>query len=89
MIALTTLYNGYIDRQKLTEKKNNWVYSSSPPLKWIGTIFKKIKKSFEVREQDETEGSQKISERDRRGHRGVYRNEYLDHSLAIRISEKG
>ena len=41
------------------KKKNNWVYSSSPPpppLKWIGTIFKKIKQSFEAGEQDEQTG---------------------------------
>ena len=32
MIPVSTLYNEYIDRPKLTEQKNPiWVYSSSPP----------------------------------------------------------
>ena len=30
MIPLTTLYDGYIDRPKLSDKKPIWVYSSSP-----------------------------------------------------------
>ena len=34
MIPLTTLYDEYIDRSKLTEqKKTQFVYSSPPPLK--------------------------------------------------------
>ena len=32
MIPVSTVYDEYIDRQKLTEqKKPIWVYSSSPP----------------------------------------------------------
>ena len=37
MIPLTTLYDGYIDRPKLTEQKNPFEYLVPPPLKWVGT----------------------------------------------------
>ena len=37
MIPVSILYDEYIDRRKLTEKKPIWVYSSSP-LKRVGTI---------------------------------------------------
>ena len=42
MIPLTTLYDDYIDRPKLSEqKKNPFDYIVPPPLKWVGTIFLK------------------------------------------------
>ena len=37
MIPLTTLYDDYIDRPKLTEQKNPFEYIVPPPLKWVGT----------------------------------------------------
>ena len=39
MIPLTTLYDDYIDRPKLTEQKNPFEYIVPPPLKWVGTII--------------------------------------------------
>ena len=38
MIPLTTLYNDYIDRPKLTEQKNPFEYIVPPPLKWVGSM---------------------------------------------------
>ena len=37
MIRLTTLYDDYIDRPKLSEQKNLFEYILPPPLKWVGT----------------------------------------------------
>ena len=39
MIPLTTLYDKYIDRQKMTEKKNVFEYIVPPLLKWVRTII--------------------------------------------------
>ena len=42
MIPLTTLYDDYIDRPKLSEqKKPSWVYSSSPTK--VGRINNEVK----------------------------------------------
>ena len=38
MIPLTTLYDDYIDRSKLSEQKKPVEYIVPPPLKWVGTI---------------------------------------------------
>ena len=43
MIPLTTLYNGNIDRPKLSEQKNPVEYIVPPPLKWVGRIIKECK----------------------------------------------
>ena len=43
MIPLTTLYDDYIDRPKLSEQKNPFEYLVPPPLKWVGTIIKLFK----------------------------------------------
>ena len=43
MIPLTTLYDDYIDRPKLTEQKNNpFEYIVLPPLELVGTIRARI-----------------------------------------------
>ena len=38
MIPLTTLYDEYIDRSKLSEQKNPFEYIVPPPSRGVGTI---------------------------------------------------
>ena len=42
MKSLTTLYDGYIDRPKLSEQKKPFEYIVPLPLKWVGTIMELI-----------------------------------------------
>ena len=39
MIPITTLYDDYIDRRKLSEQKNPFEYIVPPPLRWVGTTI--------------------------------------------------
>ena len=65
MIPLTTLYDHYIDRPKLSEQKNPFEYIVPPPLKGVGTksqiseTKKRLSKNF-VREPTDPEKNYKL-----------------------------